>query len=227
MGRSRRAQWVFGAIVLFSLTIATNAEAGRRRKTRFINLGNPQASFVLTGKRRFFSRSFINELLLVPAFIGLSRQASLRALAAQGLLHGISAPNVLGTDRPVVVDSSSLQPSGSVTNDQGLALSAFCNFQCGAAAGASVVACWVPRDGTLAIVPFSVSGPTLCHARQELCLQIASVGRSPDTLPYICKNRSSDVELVRSEATFSELGDGVATQVFHNGGRCRSGFCGR
>lgn len=221
MLKSRRAQRVFGVFLIFSLFCVDAAEAARRRKSRFISLSDPRLSFVLTGKRRFFSRSFVNELLVAPAFVG---SPSL-SLVSPSLAHSVSAGQILG-DRSVVLDASTLEPSGTVRHDQGLPLSSFCSFQCGAVVSISRLFCWVPRDGELAVVPFSVTGSSLCHARQSLCQQIESVGRFPDTLPYICKDLTNDSVLARSEATFNDIGKGVITN--HVGSSsCRSGQCGR
>ncbi|MBI1860703.1 MAG: hypothetical protein HYR96_07290 [Deltaproteobacteria bacterium] len=94
----------------------------------------------------------------------------------------------------------------SDTHDAGLPLSNYCSFDCGPSKAPSRVSCFVPRDGRLAIVPFSVSGASLCHSRRALCEQIKDVGKSPDTMPYVCKDIPSREILLKSEPTLQELG---------------------
>ncbi len=229
MLKSRRAQWVFTVFTLLSLVVTLQeAEAARRRRSRFISLADPRLSFLLTAKSRLFGRSFINELLIAPVNLPFAAQTGFYPRNQSfdprhfDSRHGISANQVLGV-RPVVVDLQG-QPTEFTQDDQGLPLSEFCRLNCGGSVSASRVLCWVPRDGSLAIVPFSTSGPSLCHARQSLCLQIEGVGRVVDRQPFVCKDTTSNAILVRSEPTFEDT-DGAV--VVDQRSRCRSGRCGQ
>jgi len=77
-------------------------------------------------------------------------------------------------------------------------LSEFCSSEC-ARSRQATTDCWVPREGQLAIVPFSFRGISLCDARRGLCREIENAGRNADHEPYICKDEKTGQIVLRFE----------------------------
>lgn len=217
MLQNRRAQWVFVTLtIVFTLSSFKDAEAAQRRRRFNLKNGNSQSSQSLTGTNKFFNRPPISEQLLIPALTGLSSQALNFQPASSSMgkpQHSSTGPQTGGHPLDAVVDSAA-SPTAFTRDDQGLPLSAFCNFDCGPRGSSRRVNCYVShesRQGSRgpAIIRFQVNDESLCHSRKALCQEIVNVGESPDAQRFVCQDLESKEQLRGGDGfTFISRGKG-------------------
>jgi hypothetical protein len=170
------------AVVSAGLQARATGESGQK-----IN-GRAQAPATVSRVPSTASRVFGRE------FPGVVNPAATQSSRSMGIPHNTG---YTGSHRAEDGEIPFTVPDG---NSESFPLSYFCGLECG---GASIeqqsprVSCWVPREGRLAVIPFSHGGRDLCEARRGLCEQIRDVGKFPDALPVVCKDAQTRLILWR------------------------------
>lgn len=210
--KMRRIQRVFSSLTMVMLFLVPVEAQASRDLNSLTSTHQKSVSDYLTTQKTLFGRSFIEAWLMGPP-ISKATNSSNTAFkpihrSAKAATHRLQSQP--GSKRFI---DAFLQARSFTQNDQGLPLSYFCRFDCETPSVSTRIACWVPSDKGIAIVPFSVTGNSLCEARKMLCTQLEDVGRVVDNEPFVCKDLTTNTILVRGEASFDQLNGGVVIQT--------------
>src|SRR3989338_2364790 len=196
----RRTPTVFIVTCGTILLALDTAEGVRRKEHRPISVNTPFLSSRLTDDTPLFRRSLTKNFLQGPTFIKYFRSISSVTRAPAITVNASIGPTHKNHSSRFDANTPQLRSSQPTPDDQGLSLSSYCEFDCGHELSGAHIYCWVPRLGPLTVVPFSAGGSSICHPRQSLYEQISSVGRAPDSLPFICKDLNDNSIVLRGKA---------------------------